>query len=115
MEVLFIILGLIAFVVSFYVWKNEKIELFKIQEEAIVNMTKKDKSDVSKNLASPIALLGILLICVALNADEWGVSFVLVAIGAIVLFIFAEKRIINGINATFRAKKSKIKTNKKRK
>lgn len=114
MEVLFIVLGLIAFGVAFYVWKNEKLELFKIEEAAMINMTEKDKNDVIKSLSSPIALLGVLLISLAINADKWGLSFVLVVIGIIGLFIVVEKRTINGINTTFKAKKLKTKINKKR-
>ncbi|WP_300346549.1 hypothetical protein [Clostridium sp.] len=114
MQVLCIILGIISFGVSFFVWKKDVLSKFKIEEAALLSMTEKDKTDTSKSLASPIALLGVLFISISLNIDKWGNSFIFLLIGAIALFIYVEKRIINGINTLFKSKK-KIKVNRKRK
>lgn len=115
MELLCIIIGILSFGVAFFVWKKEKLELFRIEEVAIRNMTEKDRKESSKGLALPIALLGVLLISIVLNSDKWGSSTIFILVGVIVLFIYVEKRTIDGINTLFNTKKVKVKVNKKRK
>lgn len=115
MQILCIILGIIAFIVALFVWKKDVLSKFKVEEEALLNMTEKDKNEASKSLASPIALLGILLISISLNIDKWGSSFIFLLIGVTILFVYVEKRTIDGINSLFKAKKRKVKVSKKRK
>lgn len=115
MELLCIIFGIASFGSAFFVWKKQKLELLRIEELAITNMTEKDKKEASKSLALPIALLGVLLISVVLNSDKWGSSTILILVGVIALFIYVEKRTINEINTLFKTKKVKVKVSKKRK
>ncbi|MDZ4992945.1 hypothetical protein GNF80_08150 [Clostridium perfringens] len=115
MELLGIIIGILAFGVAFFVWSKQKLELFKIEDAAIENMTEKDRKEVSKSLALPIALLGVLLISVVFNSDKWGSSVIFILIGVVALFVYVEKRTIDGINTMFKSKKAKVKINKKRK
>ena len=115
MELICVFMGLLSFVIAFFVWKNQKLKLFKVQDVAIQNMTEKDKNEASKSLALPIALLGVLLISVFLNASKWGSSTIVILIGIILLFVYVEKRTIDGINTVFKDKKVKVKVYKKRK
>ncbi|TPE22378.1 hypothetical protein [Clostridium perfringens] len=115
MELICVFMGLLSFVIAFFVWKNQKLKLFKVQDVAIQNMTEKDKNEASKSIALPIGLLGVLLISVFLNTSKWGSSTIVIIIGIILLFVYVEKRTIDGINTVFKDKKVKVKVYKKRK
>lgn len=113
MRILCIILGIIAFVLALFVWKKDVLSKFKVEEQALLNMTRKDKNEASKSLASPIALLGILLISISLNIDKWRSSFIFLLIGVMILFVYIEKKTIYEINSLFKDKKRKVKVSKK--
>ena len=83
MELICVFMGLLSFVIAFFVWKNQKLKLFKVQDVAIQNMTEKDKNEASKCIALPRGLLGVVLISVFLNASKWGSSTIVILIGII--------------------------------
>ncbi|MPQ42352.1 hypothetical protein [Clostridium tarantellae] len=116
MKIILISMSLILLMFYYIIGIKENFKVAFINEQAIENMKAKDKQQASKDLASPLVPMAILLGSVAFMNNKWGGISYGILIMVVIFFIYIEIKNIKKINSKFKnkvIKTKKINKNKK--